>query len=237
MRISASMRIGKYIRMVIPTSYSSISFVILVSTQPHWRNLSRCTHIYDNPLKQRVWRKKWGPPPKKKTPHFCATQCCVDCWGCSAPPHHLVTALGLSGNHQPSSCIVMSMLPVVIDIVAGFKLSHRRIFHKCEFTCAPNVTGCAVTKAKPSIEITESRTNTITVGVWIQIQLWVLCRCGVIALTAAGLSRRGSSNGIQGSVQRLLMQHCTPPTETLSKQPKVESKRWNVVKKSLYTSP
>ena len=31
----------------------------------------------------------------------------------------------------------------------------------------------------------ESRTNTITVGVWIQIQLWVLCRCGVIALTAA----------------------------------------------------
>ena len=123
--------------------------------------------------------------PPKKTPHFCATHCCVDCWGCSAPPHHLVTALGLSGNHQPSSCIVMSMLPVVIDIVAGFKLSHRRIFHKCEFTCAPNVTGCAVTKAKPSIEITESRTNTITVGVWIQIQLWVLCRCGVIALTAA----------------------------------------------------
>ena len=59
----------------------------------------------------------------------------------------------------------MSMLSVVIDIVAGFKLSHRRIFHKCEFTCAPNVTGCAVTKAKPSIEITESRTNTITVGV------------------------------------------------------------------------
>ena len=115
--------------------------------------------------------KNEAPPPKKKKRHHIFAQHSAVLTVEVVPlPHTTLSPLSVSQEitnlPRVLLCqIVMSMLSVVIDIVAGFKLSHRRIFHKCEFTCAPNVTGCAVTKAKPSIEITESRTNTITVGV------------------------------------------------------------------------